>query len=107
MDYEIYFCIEFDFFALFAKAQETFVLCNQGAQNQISFSNQAINRNSSEISLLTWNAYKLSDKKFLPDLQRLSKASDIFVRGFTALKTEVLLEKSSDHYPMKTTLKLK
>ncbi len=66
----------------------------------------------------TWNPER---KKYLEhltqslQLEHLNPEKDprnlildhIFVRGFTALKTEVLTQKSSDHLPLRTTLKFK
>lgn len=58
----------------------TSVLCDQVSQNQLSFSSaQIVKRDSAELSLVTWNAYKLSDKKFLPDLVELSQDSDLIL----------------------------
>ena len=54
-------------------------LCGNTLVNQISFSNHLQLRNSNEISLLTWNAHKLVDKNFMPDLITLSQESDIIL----------------------------
>lgn len=65
----------------------------------------------------TWNSGRLQYLKQITEnlgLKHLTPSKDprrlvldhIFVRGFTAGKTEVLLKDSSDHYPLRTVLKL-
>lgn len=54
-------------------------LCDPTSKNQISFSKVIQSRNSDEISLITWNAHKLSNRKFMPDLVALSKEADIIL----------------------------
>lgn len=66
------------FLAFSALASES-VLCKKAVVNQISFSNILRMRNSSEISLITWNAHKLADEKFMPDLIHLSQEADIIL----------------------------
>jgi endonuclease/exonuclease/phosphatase (EEP) superfamily protein YafD len=58
------------------------VLCNQVTNNQLSFSSaNLVRRDSAELSLITWNAHKLADKNYLPDLVKLSADADlIFVQ---------------------------
>lgn len=55
------------------------VLCEKSTQNQLSFSNLLQIRNSNELSVITWNAHKLTNKKFLPDLIQLSEHTDIIL----------------------------
>ena len=55
------------------------VLCDKVFDNQISFSNLVKTRNSTEISLITWNAHKLADENFLPDLIQLSQEADLIL----------------------------
>jgi endonuclease/exonuclease/phosphatase (EEP) superfamily protein YafD len=69
--------LSFVFVALFAEAQEASILCDEFFQDHISFSKQLKHRNTSEITLVTWNAHKLEDKNLIPDLKRLSESSDI------------------------------
>lgn len=66
------------FLSLPAAANES-VLCGTGADNQISFSNQFQVRNSTEISLVTWNSHKLTHRKFMPDLFKLSQEVDVIL----------------------------
>ncbi|AGH94741.1 endonuclease/exonuclease/phosphatase family protein [Pseudobdellovibrio exovorus] len=66
------------FTALVAQAN-TSVLCNS-SHNQHSFANQIQSReHSQELSVITWNAHKLADNQFLPDLATLSTDSDIIL----------------------------
>lgn len=43
------------------------------------FSSQIIERNHNEFSLIVWNAHKLADKNFLPDLRNLSEDADLIL----------------------------
>ncbi|MBY0554562.1 endonuclease/exonuclease/phosphatase family protein [bacterium] len=56
------------------------VLCDQISHNQISFSAPSlVKRDSTELTLVTWNAHKLADKKYMPDLVQLSQDSDLIL----------------------------
>lgn len=44
---------------------------------QLSFSKSLQDLNSENLTLINWNAHKLGDKKFLPDLLKLSADADI------------------------------
>lgn len=54
-------------------------LCEKTAGNQISFSKLLQIRISPEFSVITWNAHKLTDRKFMPDLIQLSRDSDVIL----------------------------
>lgn len=64
--------------SLSALASES-VLCEKGSDNQISFSTLLKIRISNEVSLITWNAHKLADKNFIPDLVQISQDADIIL----------------------------
>lgn len=70
--------VALSFTALMAQAN-TSSLCNS-SHNQLSFANQVQSReHSQELSVITWNAHKLADRQFLPDLATLSTDSDIIL----------------------------
>lgn len=52
------------------------VLCENNQSNQLSFSQGLHPRNTDEFSVVTWNAHKLDDAKFIPDLVQLSEETD-------------------------------
>ncbi len=54
-------------------------LCEKSAANQISFSNLLQVRLSPDFSVITWNAHKLTDNKFMPDLIQLSQDTDVIL----------------------------
>lgn len=54
-------------------------LCGQNFNNQISFSRAVAVRDTSDFSVITWNAHKLADKQFLPDLIHLSQYADVIL----------------------------
>lgn len=54
-------------------------LC-QTSQNQISFAAERVApRSANEFSMITWNAHKLADSQFLPDLLNLSQSADLIL----------------------------
>ncbi len=55
------------------------VLCDKQLINQHSFSNSPRIRDINEFSIITWNAEKLNDEKFIPDLIRLGQYSDLIL----------------------------
>lgn len=55
------------------------VLCKSDSSRQLSFANQLQIRQSTEFSMITWNAHKLGDSKFLPDLLHLSRDTDLIL----------------------------
>ncbi len=55
------------------------ILCDKAAPNQLSFSSLLQLRNSPDFSLITWNAHKLADKNFMPDLLQLSRDADVVI----------------------------
>lgn len=65
-------------FTLQALASQS-VLCENNKNNQLSFSNLLKIRVSDELTLITWNAHKLADQNFLPDLVQLSQESDLIL----------------------------
>jgi endonuclease/exonuclease/phosphatase (EEP) superfamily protein YafD len=66
--------------SLKAYAKSESVLCGQAFNNQISFSShQLTTRDAQEFSLITWNAHKLSDDQFMPDLAVLAQNADIIL----------------------------
>ncbi len=65
--------------ANFSYAQSTSNLCAKSDQNQISFSNSVEKRQSQELTVITWNAYKYSDPVFFTDFKRLSETADLFL----------------------------
>ncbi len=74
--------ISFIFSSLFlvlAPAANISSLCQKEAPNQISFSKNIEPRPSTELSIILWNAQKISDSDFLKDLQLLAKTSDILL----------------------------
>lgn len=84
--------------SLSIQAQTNSVLCDQVFNDHISFSNQIINRNSSDITLISWNAHKFGDKKFISDLKRLSETSDvIFIQE--AMHSTNLQNAFADSFP--------
>lgn len=54
-------------------------LCEKSAGNQISFSKLLQIRISPEFSVITWNAHKLTDRNFMPDLIQLSHETDVIL----------------------------
>ena len=54
-------------------------LCEKAAGNQISFSNLLQIRTTPEFSVITWNAHKLTDRNFMPDLIQLSHETDVIL----------------------------
>ncbi len=54
-------------------------LCEKSAGNQLSFSNLLQIRTTPEFSVITWNAHKLTDRKFMPDLIQLSRETDVIL----------------------------
>lgn len=54
-------------------------LCEKSAGNQISFSNLLQIRLAPEFSVITWNAHKLTDRNFMPDLIQLSRETDVIL----------------------------
>ncbi|MEQ1722596.1 MAG: endonuclease/exonuclease/phosphatase family protein [Pseudobdellovibrio sp.] len=64
--------------SLQAYAKSESVLCGQAFNNQLSFSSHVLtSRDSQEFSLITWNAHKLADDQFMPDLVNLAQNADI------------------------------
>lgn len=63
----------------FAGLASESVLCTQNANlNQRSFSESIQSRtDSSELTLVDWNAHKLADAKFIPDLVLLAQSADL------------------------------
>ena len=55
------------------------VLCNKQQIDQHSFSNSPQIRYTNEFSIITWNAHKLNDENFIPDLIRLGQYSDLIL----------------------------
>ena len=56
----------------------TSALCDGRAEGrQLSFSKSLQDRNADTLTLLNWNAHKLEDKQFLPDLAKLAADADI------------------------------
>lgn len=60
-----------------ALASDPSSLCLRDANDQVSFSGKPLQRHDSSISVITWNAQKYSDDRFLSDLQRVSETADI------------------------------
>lgn len=54
-------------------------LCQQQDHAPLIFSQTVEDRQSSEFSLITWNAHKLADPQFLPDLVELSHGADLIL----------------------------
>lgn len=71
-------------------------LCEKSAGNQISFSNLLQIRTSPELSVITWNAHKLTDRNFMPDLIKLSLDTDI-----------ILIQEAMHNSELQTTLATK
>lgn len=71
-------------------------LCEKSASNQISFSNLLQVRLSPEFSVITWNAHKLTDKNFMPDLIRLGQETDV-----------ILIQEAMHNSDLQSTLALK
>lgn len=75
----------FKYFVLFFFAWQTLayssesVLCANKDQLLLSFSKVIESRSSDEFSMITWNAHKLADKDFLPDLIHLSHETDLIL----------------------------
>lgn len=65
--------------ALYAHAEDNSALCQQDNLRQITFTNKATVRNANEITILSWNAHKLADKKYFFDLKKLSETTDIMM----------------------------
>jgi|GEM_PF-926519 len=55
------------------------LLCEKNQRNQLSFAHLLKIRASDEFTLITWNAQKLNDTNFMPDLVQLSQESDLIL----------------------------
>lgn len=76
------------------------VLCGQVGQNQLSFSSQnLVKRDSAEFNLLTWNAHKLADRKYMSDLVKLSQDTDLILIQ-EAMHSEDLQNSFSNQFNM-------
>ena len=65
--------------AAFSSVAAESSLCEKSAGNQILFSKLLQIRIAPEFSVITWNAHKLADKKFMPDLVQLSAEADVIL----------------------------
>lgn len=62
-----------------AQITGTSELCGKIFDDQISFSRNVQTRASSEFTLVTWNAHKMADTAYLPDLRELSRNADLML----------------------------
>lgn len=78
---------------------DTSSLCREHSNGRTTvFSNQVNERENHEFSIVTWNAYKLSDDNFLPDLLTLSQDADLFLIQ-EAMHGDQLAEQLSAQFP--------
>lgn len=67
--------------SVLSHAQDISSLCYGPDRNQLSFAGASYPqpRDHGELSVITWNAHKFSDRQFLPDLRRLSETTDVIL----------------------------
>lgn len=70
--------IIFSLISLPAFAAES-VLCQKGSARQLSFANTIHHRPATEFTVVTWNAHKLEDQNFIPDLISISRQADVLL----------------------------
>ncbi len=82
--------------AAFASQSE---LCHDENRVQLSFSNSVKTREAETISVVIWNAHKLDDAQFFPDLVGLSQNADLILLQ-EALHNDELQNKFAIQIPM-------
>lgn len=82
-----------------ASSAGTSSLCRSNSNTRnIVFTSQISERNHNEFSVITWNAHKLADENFLPDLLTLSEDADLILIQ-EAMHSDLLADQHASQFP--------